>query len=372
MFLEKYTDRLNTDMVQILDHEGNLNESLRPAELTDSVVLELYKKMVFCRMCNDRANKMQRSGRMGTFTSIEGQEALQIGSEFALKKQDWIVPAFRELAVMWAHGIPMEKIFQYWIGNEWGSNPPPGVHVLPVSIPVGSQMLHGVGLSWAAKLQGKDEIAVNYFGDGATSEGDFHEAMNFTGVFKTPTIFICQNNQYAISTPSRLQTASKTIAQKALAYGFPGVFVDGNDLFAMYAVTKEAEVRARKGDGPTFIEAYTYRFGDHTTADDSTKYRDKLEVEAWRPKDPMKRLQLYLGKKGLWSEKVEEEIRAGFQPEIDAITERAIALPAQTVDEIFDYTYAELPQALAEQKAYLKDVLAKKAAAIQKKGGANG
>ena len=151
MFLEKYTDKLNTDMVQILDHEGNLNEVLRPKELTDEVVLELYKKMVFCRMCDSRAIKMQRSGRMGTFTSIEGQEALQIGSEYALKKQDWIVPAFRELAVMWAHGIPMEKIYQYWIGNEWGSKPPEGVHVLPVSIPVGSQMLHGVGLSWAAK-----------------------------------------------------------------------------------------------------------------------------------------------------------------------------------------------------------------------------
>lgn len=358
-------------MVQILDHDGNLNEALRPKELTDEVVLALYKKMVFCRMCDTRAIKMQRSGRMGTFTSVEGQEALQIGSEYALQKQDWIVPAFRELAVMWAHGIPMEKIYQYWIGNEWGSKPPEGVHVLPVSIPVGSQMLHGVGLSWAAKLQGKDEIVVNYFGDGASSEGDFHEAMNFAGVFKTPTIFICQNNQYAISTSRAIQTASKTIAQKALGYGFPGVLVDGNDLFAMYAVTKEAEQRARRGEGPTLIEAYTYRFGDHSSSDDSSKYREKVEVETWRPKDPMRRLQLYLGKKGLWSEKTEEEIRAKFQPELDAITERSIALPAQTVDEIFDYTYAELPAALAEQKAYLKAMLAKRAAS-QTKGGTNG
>lgn len=356
---------MNTEMVQILDAQGNLNESLRPAELTDAVVLELYKKMVFCRMCDQRALKMQRSGRMGTFTPVEGQEALQIASEYALKKQDWITTAFRELAVCWAHGIPMERIYQYWIGNEWGSHPPEGVHVLPVSIPVGSQMLHGVGLSWAAKLQGKDEIAVNYFGDGATSEGDFHEAMNFAGVFKTPTIFICQNNQYAISTPRKNQTASKTIAQKALAYGFPGVLVDGNDLFAMYAVTKEAEQRARRGEGPTLIEAFTYRFGDHSSSDDSTKYREKAEVEAWRPKDPMKRLQLYLGKKGLWNDKIEEDIRAKFQIEVDAITDRAIAFPNQTVDEIFDYTYAELPAALAEQKAYLKAIL-------QKKGGSNG
>ncbi len=371
MFLEKYTDKLNTDMVQIMDHEGNLNEELRPKELTDEVVLELYKKMVFCRMCDDRALKMQRSGRMGTFTSVQGQEGLQIASEFAMKKTDWVVPAFRELAVMWAHGVPMERIYQYWIGNEWGSHPPEGVHVLPVAIPVGSQMLHAVGISWAAKLQKKDEIAVTYFGDGATSEGDFHEAMNFAGVFKTPTIFMCQNNQYAISTPRRLQTASKTIAQKALGYGFPGVYVDGNDLFAMYAVTKEAAERARKGDGPTLIEAYTYRFGDHSSSDDSSKYRDKSEVEAWRPKGPMHRLQAYLGKKGLWSEKIEEEIRAKFQPDIDAITQKAEGFPNQTVDEIFDYMYAELPARLAEQKAYLKNVLAKKEAA-QKKGGAHG
>lgn len=360
MFLEQYTDKLNTDMVQILAPDGTMNDALRPAELTDEIIFELYKKIVFCRMASDRALKMQRSGRMGTFTSVEGQEALQIGSEYALKKQDWIIPAFRELAVMWAHGIPMERIYQYWIGNEWGSKPPEGVHVLPVSIPVGSQMLHGVGLSWAAKLQGKDEIAVNYFGDGASSEGDFHEAMNFAGVFKTPTIFICQNNQYAISTSRVIQTASKTIAQKALAYGFPGVLVDGNDLVAMYAVTKEAEQRARKGEGPTLIEAYTYRFGDHSSSDDASKYREKEEVERWRPKDPMRRLQMYLGKKNLWNEKIEEEIRAKFQVEIDDITAKAQAFPFQTVDEIFDYTYAELPPALAEQKAYLKNILQKK------------
>lgn len=360
MFLEQYTDKLNTDMVQILAPDGTMNDALRPPELTDGIMFELYKKIVFCRMASDRALKMQRSGRMGTFTSVEGQEALQIGSEYALKKQDWIIPAFRELAVMWAHGIPMERIYQYWIGNEWGSKPPEGVHVLPVSIPVGSQMLHGVGLSWAAKLQGKDEIAVNYFGDGASSEGDFHEAMNFAGVFKTPTIFICQNNQYAISTSRVIQTASKTIAQKALAYGFPGVLVDGNDLVAMYAVTKEAEQRARKGEGPTLIEAYTYRFGDHSSSDDASKYREKEEVERWRPKDPVRRLQIYLGKKNLWNEKIEEEIRAKFQVEIDDITAKAQAFPVQTVDEIFDYTYAELPPALAEQKAYLKNILQKK------------
>ena len=341
-------------MVQILGPEGNLNEKLCPKELTDQVVQELYEKMLFCRMCNDRALKMQRSGRMGTFTSIEGQEACQIGSQFALDKKDWIVPAFRELAAMWAHGIPMENIFLYWMGNETGSRPPDGVNVLPVSIPVGSQMLHAVGISWASKLRKEKEIAVTYFGDGATSEGDFHEAMNFAGVFKTPTIFICQNNQYAISVPRKIQTASKTLAQKAIAYGLPGILVDGNDLFAMYAVTKEAVERARGGDGSTLIEAYTYRFGDHTTADDATKYRDRAEVEMWRPKDPLRRIELYLEKKGMWSKELEKQLREKLQIEVDIVTEKAEKTPDQTIDDIFNYTYAVLPPALLQQKKYLK------------------
>lgn len=358
-FIESHNP-LTDPHIQIMDENGLMNEKLRPKELTDQVIQQLYEKMVFCRMCNDRALKMQRSGRMGTFTSIEGQEAAQIGSEYALQKTDWIVPAFRELPAMWAHGVPMEQIFYYWMGNEIGSYFPEGVKVLPISIPVGSQMLHAVGLSWAAKMRGEKTVAVTYFGDGGSSEGDFHEAMNFAGVFKTPTILICQNNQYAISVPRQIQTASRTIAQKALAYGFPGLFVDGNDLLAMYAATKEAVDRARKGEGPTLIEAYTYRFGDHTTADDSSKYREKAEVEKWRPKDPMRRLQLYLGSQKLWSEEYEQQLRAKLQPEIDILTEKCAQMPVQTVDEIFDYTYATLTPHLVEQKKYLKEILNKK------------
>lgn len=359
MFIDKHNP-LTDPMIQILDQDGNLNESLRPKELTDQLIKELYEKMVYIRMCNDRALKMQRTGRMGTFASIEGQEAAQIGSEAAIEKTDWIVPAFREHAAMWAHGVPMESIFLYWRGNENGANHPEGVRVLPVSIPVGSQMLHGAGLAWAAKLRGKKEISISYFGDGGSSEGDFHEALNFAGVFKIGTIFICQNNQYAISTPRKIQTASKTIAQKAIAYGFPGMLVDGNDLIAMYAVTKEAADRARKGEGPTLIEAYTYRLGDHTTSDDASKYRTKEEVETWRPKDPVKRLQLYLGKKNLWSEKYETELREKLQPQIDAMVTKVEAIPDPTIDELFSYTYAQQTPQQTKQLAYLKEMIALK------------
>jgi len=224
-------------------------------------------------------------------------------------------------------------------------------------------MLHGVGLAWAAKMQGKNEIAVSFFGDGATSEGDFHEAMNFAGVFKIGHIFMCQNNQYAISTSRKIQTASKTLAQKAIAYGFPGILVDGNDLFAMYAVTKEAAERARKGDGPTLIEAYTYRYGDHTTSDDSTKYRTKEEVESWKPKDPIRRLQLYLAQKGIWSEKYENDLREKFQAQIDEMITRVEAIPDPTIDDMFSYTYAQPTAEQLRQKEYLKSIIAKKGAA---------
>ncbi len=343
-----------------MDSEGKVNESLRPKELTDEAVKSLCEKMVYIRMANERALKMQRQGRMGTYASIEGEEAAQLGSEYALEKTDWIVPSFREHAAMWAHGVPMDDIYIYWRGSENGSHHPEGVNVLPVSIPVGSQMLHAVGLSWASKMRGEKQVAIAYFGDGGSSEGDFHEAMNFAGVFKTPTILICQNNQYAISTPRKIQTASKTIAQKAVGYGFPGVLVDGNDLMAMYAVTKEAVDRARSGDGPTLIEAYTYRLGDHTTSDDASKYRLKDEVLAWRPKDPLLRLQLYLGKKGLWDEKYEAQIREKFQKDIDEMVARVEAAPDPTLDELFAFTYAEMTQAQKMELAYMKDIQTKK------------
>jgi len=357
MYLDKY-DPLKNQMVQILDQDGNHREELMPKELTDEAIKELYEKMVFFRMCDTRMVNMQRTGRMGTFAPVKGQEAAQIGSEAALEKTDWLVPAFRELAAMGAHGAPIDRIMQYWRGNEIGGSYP-GVNVMPPSVPVGSQMLHAVGLSWAAKIKKENQIAITYFGDGSTSEGDFHEAMNFAGVFKTPTIFLCQNNQYAISTARVKQTASKTIAQKAIAYGFPGVIVDGNDVIAMYAVTKEAADRARKGEGPTLIEAYTYRLENHTTADDATKYRSKEEVDTWIPRDPIIRTQKYLQKKGLWTEKYEEELRVNLTAKVEEITKKVESEPDQSIDNMFDYTYAVNPPQVEDQKQYLKKIMEK-------------
>jgi len=255
-------------------------------------------------------------------------------------------------------GVPLNKFYLYWMGNEMGSQAPEGINVMPVSVPVGTQTLHAVGLAWAGKLKGEKIVSIVYFGDGATSKGDFHEAMNFAGVFKTPTIFFCQNNQYAISVPRSLQTASKTIAQKAIAYGFDGIHVDGNDLFAVFAATKEAVEKARSGGGPTLIEGVTFRFGPHTTADDPTKYRKEEEVEPWRPLDPLVRLRLYLKGKGIWNEGVEQRLTEEAQKDIDQAVKDAEAVPVPEVEDIFKYVFAEMTPQLREQMEYLKSTLA--------------
>jgi len=254
-------------------------------------------------------------------------------------------------------GISLKNFYLYWMGNEIGSRSPEGINVMPVSVPVGSQTLHAVGAAWAAKIKGDKIVTIAYFGDGATSKGDFHEAMNFAGVFKTPTIFFCQNNQFAISVPRSLQTASKTIAQKAIAYGFDGIQVDGNDLFAVIMATKEAVEKARSGAGPTLIEGVTYRFGPHTTADDPTKYRKEEEIEPWKPLDPLVRLRLYLKGRGLWNEEVETRITEEAQKEIDQTVKEAEAVPTPEVEEIFKYVFAEMTPPLKEQLEYLKSTL---------------
>ena len=342
--------------LEILRPDGTLQSEFKPP-IDDQGTLKLYKRILFTRLVDQRCLSLQRQGRMGTYAPIWGQEACQIGSAYQLQKGDWVFPAFREVGVTLMMGVPLKTFLLYWMGNEIGSRAPEGVNVMPVSIPVGTHPLHAVGTAWAAKLRGEKTVAITYFGDGATSEGDFHEAMNFAGVFKTPTIFFCQNNQYAISVPRSLQTASETIAQKAIAYGFDGIQVDGNDLFAVMVATKEAVDKARSGGGPTLIEGVTFRFGPHTTADDPTKYRTEKEIEPWKPLDPMIRVQSYLKAKDLWNEEAERQMTDESQKEIDQAVNEAEAVPIPAVEEVFKYVFADMTPPLREQLEYLRTTL---------------
>lgn len=347
---------LKGKMFQILKPDGKLQLGEKPP-INEQETLSLYQKMVFTRLADQRALMLQRQGRMGTYAPIWGQEACQIGSAFLLEKKDWVFPAFRELGATLMMGIPLKTIYLYWMGNEEGSRAPEGIHVMPVSIPVGTHPLHAVGVAWAAKLKGERIVTIAYFGDGGSSTGDFHEAMNFAGIFKTPTIFFCQNNQFAISVPRAKQTSSETIAQKAIAYGLDGIQVDGNDLFAVFTVTKEAIEKARSGGGPTLIEGVTYRFGPHTTSDDPTKYRTDQEIEPWKPLDPLVRLRLFLKERGLWNEEVEQRMTEEAQKEIDQAVKDAEAVPIPEIEEIFKYVYAKMTPQLKEQMDYLKSTL---------------
>ena len=346
---------LKGKMFQILKPDGTLHPDVKPP-ISDQETLQLYQKMVFIRLADQKALMLQRQGRMGTYAPIWGQEACQVGSAYILQGGDWVFPAFRELGATLMMGIPLKTIYLYWMGNEEGSRAPEGVNVAPVSIPVGTHPLHAVGVAWAAKIRGDKIVTISYFGDGATSKGDFHEAMNLAGVFKTPSIFFCQNNQFAISVPRKIQTASETIAQKAIAYGVDGIQVDGNDLFAVSTVTKEAVAKARSGGGSTLIEAVTYRFGPHTTADDPTKYRREDEIEPWKQLDPLVRLRLYLKGRGLWSDEVEKRMTEEAQKEIDQAVKEAEAVPVPELEEIFKYVYAEMTPQLKEQMEYLKEI----------------
>lgn len=344
------------EMLQILNEMGNVKEKLMP-KLSVNEIKKMYERMVLARIFDETALKLQREGRMGTYASHMGQEACQIGSTFALSKEDWVFPAFRENAALMNRDYPMHMLYMYWMGDERGSKVPEGVNCLPVSIPVGTQTLHAVGFAWAAKMKGKSIVSLVYFGDGATSEGDFHEAMNFAGVFKVPCIFLCQNNQWAISTPRKRQTSSETLAQKAFAYGFEGVLVDGNDIFAVYKATKQMAEKARKGLGPGMIECYTYRMSDHTTADDAKRYRSEQEVKEWRKKDPILRLRLYMEKNEIWDEKYEENVVKRAKEKVNEAVEKAESVEFPNPEDIINYTFENLGEQLIEQRDYLKNFL---------------
>ncbi|HHL38920.1 MAG TPA: pyruvate dehydrogenase (acetyl-transferring) E1 component subunit alpha [Deltaproteobacteria bacterium] len=327
--------------LQILDEDGRFDASLMD-EPPDAVVREFFSKIILARTFNSRALSLQREGRIGTYASIFGQEASQIGTALTFEKDDWIFPTFRESGVYVALGHPISALFNYWKGDERGMSPPQGLNIFPMSIPVGTQIPHIAGAAMALRIKGADAAAAGYFGDGGTSKGDFHEGLNFAGVYNLPAVFLCQNNQFAISIPRTQQTAAETMAQKAIAYGFEGVQVDGNDVFAVYKATRDALEKARSGRGPTLIECFTYRLDDHTTADDASRYRDESEVAAWQGREPLIRLRAYMKGRGLWSEEYERQVTGEAERTVDAAIEEAeSAAPPEPADMV-RHTYGEL------------------------------
>jgi pyruvate dehydrogenase E1 component subunit alpha len=344
------------NMYQILDKDGEVINKEDLPNFSNEDLLYLFKTMLFTRIIDEKALSYQRQGRMLTYAPNTGQEAAQVGSAYAMKKSDWLVPAFRELGAWLTHGATLKNIYLYWYGNEWGSHMP-DVKMLPVSVPIASQFQHATGLGMSINMKDEDDVVIAYVGDGGTSQGDFHEALNFASVFNTPVVFIIQNNQYAISVPRKAQSKTKTLAQRALAYDIPGILVDGNDIFAMYAATKEAVDRAREGGGPTLIEAYTYRLGAHTTSDDPTKYREDSEVEKWKEKDPIDRLRKYLEKKDLIDEDWVKKTRSELEKEVMTTFEEIESSSDTKIEDIFKYQYETMPPHLEEQLNDYKDYL---------------
>ncbi len=345
--MKQVIGRFSVEYLQVLNEKGDVDQKLMP-KLSAETIKQMYEEMLLVREFDDKAFKLQRQGRLGTYAPMLGQEASQVAAAHTLDKNDVVVPAFRENGVYILRGMPMSELYQYWGGDERGMKNCKKYNMFPVCITVGEQPLHAVGYAFAIKIKKEKRAVLTFFGDGATSEGDFHEAMNFAGVFKLPLVLVCQNNQWAISVPVHQQTASSTIAQKAIAYGFKGIKVDGNDVFGMYAALQEAMENARKNI-PTLIESFTFRMADHTTADDASRYRSPALVQEWKKKDPVERLRLYLQKKKLWNMAYEDSVHKKVQERVEEAVAAYEAIPPQPPEEMFKHVYAEMPTVLKLQ-----------------------
>jgi pyruvate dehydrogenase E1 component alpha subunit len=346
----------DVDQLQILDKDGNIVDEHREPDLADDELLEMYRYMILGKAADHKFLKLQRQGRFGTFAPCRGQEAAQVGSAYALQDDDWMFPAFRETAVWPVRDLPLSGLIQYWQGDEEGMHIPEQNNDFMISVPVGTQVLHAAGSAWASKKKDEDAATLVYFGDGATSEGDFHEGMNFAGTFQVPCVLLCQNNQYAISVPREHQTNAETLAQKAIAYGFPGIQVDGNDILAMYVATREALERARNGDGPTMIEAYTYRLGDHTTSDDASVYRGEDEEAEWKEKDPIDRFETYLKDRDILNDNRIEEIEIAAQETVDEAVDRAEEQSDPMIADMFEYQFDAMTPRLEDQREHAEEM----------------
>lgn len=319
--------------------------------VTDDELKHFYRWLVLLRTLDQRAWNLQRQGRMGTYPPFSGQEATQIGSVACLGAGDWLAGSYRDWAALTYHGVPLSYPLLNSMGHAVSGKMPEDLRVLPVQVVIAAQMLHAVGLAWASKLQHEDRIAMTFFGDGATSQGDFHEALNFASVVKAPVIFVCENNQWAISVPITRQMNTKTVAQRALSYDMEGVRVDGNDVVAVYQTVRELAKKVRAGEGPVLVEAVTYRLQAHTTADDPTRYRDQETQEAWAKGEPVARLRTYLVREGILSPEDVEDIAEQARGQVEAAVGEAESYPKDDPRTLFDHVYGDLTPRLKEQRA---------------------
>ncbi|MFP3322233.1 pyruvate dehydrogenase (acetyl-transferring) E1 component subunit alpha [Planococcus sp. SIMBA_160] len=338
------------EMVQVLNEEGEIVNKDYDPNLSDEQLEELMKRMVYTRILDQRSISLNRQGRLGFYAPTAGQEASQLASHFALEKEDFILPGYRDVPQLIWHGWPLHQAFLFSRGHFKGNQMAEGLNILPPQIIIGAQFIQAAGVALGMQKRKKDAVAVTYTGDGGSSQGDFYEGINFAGAFRAPAIFVVQNNQFAISTPRELQTSAKTIAQKAVSAGIPGVLVDGMDPLAVYAVTRDARERAVKGEGPTLIETMCYRYGPHTMAgDDPTRYRTSDIDSEWEKKDPLVRFRKYLEAKGLWNEEKENEVIEKAKEEIKAAIKEADGTPKQKVSDLLGIMYEEVPFNVQEQ-----------------------
>jgi pyruvate dehydrogenase E1 component alpha subunit len=342
----------------ILKPDGTLVTGTRP-RMDEEFVIEALRLMMLSRAYDERVIGLQRQGRFGVFSPGLGQEASVVGSAMALDpSRDWIVPQYRELMAVVHHGYPLELITATYMGKTTpDTRIPEGVNVLPAQVALAAQLPQASGLAWGLKLQGKDSVVMAYIGDGGSSEGDFHEALNLAGVQRAPIVFFMQNNQWAISTPRRLQSAAASFSLRAAGYGFSGVEVDGNDLLAVHDTAVEAVERARAGEGPTLVESVTYRMGFHNTTDNPARYQDPAEYEEAKQRDPIERVVKYLTALGLWDDERQQACREEVSAEIDRVLRAAEAIGGVRPEMLFDHVYAQPPRRLERQRAaFLKSL----------------
>ncbi|TQS75707.1 pyruvate dehydrogenase (acetyl-transferring) E1 component subunit alpha [Ornithinibacillus gellani] len=338
------------EVFQILNEDGKLVNEKDMPDLSDEELQELMKRMVYTRILDQRSIALNRQGRLGFYAPTAGQEASQLGSHFALEKEDFILPGYRDVPQLIWHGLPLYQAFLFSKGHFHGNQMPEGVHALSPQIIIGAQYVQAAGVGLGMKMRGKKAVAITYTGDGGTSQGDFYEGINFAGAYQANCIFIVQNNGFAISVPRDKQTKAKTLAQKAVAAGIEGIQVDGMDVLAVYAATKKARERAINGDGPMLIETLTYRYGPHTMAgDDPTRYRTSEMDSEWEKKDPLVRFRKFLESKKLWTEEDENKVIEQAKEDIRDAIKKADSYPKQKVTELIGNMYDKLPANLEEQ-----------------------